>query len=65
MKKLLLILLFNLTLFANTNFCMLDVYFGNGVWNDENDAIKSSSDMLLSFCQLLNTISLRCILYSI
>ena len=34
MKKILLIVLFNFTLFANTSSCMLDVYFGNGVWSE-------------------------------
>lgn len=34
MKKIILTLLFSLTLFANTDSCKLDVYFGNGVWNN-------------------------------
>ncbi len=41
MKKLLLILLVSLTLFAKTEeSCMLDVYFGNGVGNTQKQAEK-------------------------
>lgn len=53
MKKILLILLFTLTLFANTDSCKLDVYFGNGVWNDL-DAVKVSRDELKIFMQQHN-----------
>lgn len=38
MKKILLIILLTLTLFGNTDSCKLDVYFGNGVWNNEKQA---------------------------
>ncbi|WP_457745006.1 hypothetical protein [Sulfurimonas sp.] len=41
MKKILLIVLFTLTLFGNNNACKLDVYFGNGVDNDSAAAEKS------------------------
>ncbi len=50
MKKLLLSLLFSATLFATTNSCMLDVYFGNGVWNTKKDA-KKSAKKLMKFMQ--------------
>ena len=45
MKKILLIALFSFTLFANTNSCMLDVYFGNGVWNDDDAKLSSAKEL--------------------
>ena len=53
MKKILLILLFSLTLFANSDSCKLDVYFGNGVWNDEK-AVKISMLALKDFMKINN-----------
>ncbi|MDD2790075.1 MAG: hypothetical protein PHU40_05345 [Sulfurimonas sp.] len=53
MKKILLIVLFTLTLFANTDSCKLDVYFGNGVWNDEDQA-DISKIALKTFLQQQN-----------
>jgi len=53
MKKTILILLFSLTLFANTDSCKLDVYFGNGVWNNV-EAAKFSRDKLKQFMRLHN-----------
>ena len=50
MKKILLIVLFNFTLFANTSSCMLDVYFGNGVWNSYKEA-EASKNELRTFIQ--------------
>ncbi|WP_345975594.1 hypothetical protein [Sulfurimonas sp. HSL3-7] len=50
MRKIVLILLFNLTLFASTNSCLLDVYFGNGVWNSLTQA-QISRDKLKKFMQ--------------
>ncbi len=51
MRKIILIILLSLTLFANSDSCKLDVYFGNGVWNDEM-AAKDSRDELKTFMQL-------------
>ena len=51
MKKIILILLFSLTLFANTESCKLDVYFGNGVWN--NSTIAEAS--MLKLKQFMRT----------
>ena len=53
MKKILLILLLSFTLFANTSSCMLDVYFGNGVWNESWQA-EDSMDALKKFIQQNN-----------
>jgi len=53
MRKIILILLFSLTLFANTDSCKLDVYFGNGVWNNE-EAAKISRDELKYFMKINN-----------
>ena len=50
MKKLLFTVLFNFTLFANTNTCMLDIYFGNGVWNSYKEA-EASKNELRTFMQ--------------
>lgn len=47
MKKIILILFFSLTLFANSNSCMLDVYFGNGVNNDAQEAEKSKDELAI------------------
>ena len=55
MKKIILILLFSLILFANSDSCNLDVYFGNGVWNNER-AAKISRDALKKFMQVNNPI---------
>ena len=51
MRKILLIVLFTLALFANNDSCKLDVYYGNGVWNDVR-AVKDSKDELKIFMQL-------------
>ena len=53
MKKIILILLFSLTLFANTDSCKLDVYFGNGVWNNAEQA-EESMEELKTFMQMNN-----------
>ena len=53
MKKIIITLLFSLTLFANSSSCKLDVYFGNGVLNDEKDA-KISMIALKDFMRLHN-----------
>ena len=42
---------FSLTLFANTSSCQLDVYFGNGVYNDER-AANDSKIKLKKFIQV-------------
>ena len=51
MKKIILIMLFSLTIFANTNPCKLDIYFGNGVWNDGQAAQESMFELKI-FIQL-------------
>ena len=51
MKKTLLIVLLTTTLFATTDSCKLDVYFGNGV-NNDLDAAKASRDKLKQLTQL-------------
>jgi len=51
MKKILLIVLFTLTLFADNDSCKLDVYFGNGVDNDSKEA-EASKEKLKKFMQL-------------
>ena len=53
MRKIVLIILFTFTLFANNDSCKLDVYFGNGVWNDSQEAEKSK-DELKAFMQQHN-----------
>jgi hypothetical protein len=53
MKKILFVLLFTLTLFANTDSCKLDVYYGNGVWNNEK-AAKIAMFALKDFMRLHN-----------
>jgi len=53
MKKLILTLLFSLTLFANSDSCKLDVYFGNGVWNSPKQA-EASMKELRRFMRLKN-----------
>lgn len=45
MKKIILILLLTLTLFANDETCKLDIYYGNGVWNDLEDAEDSREEL--------------------
>lgn len=47
MKKILLIALLTLSLFGNTDSCKLDVYFGNGVWNDKFQAQDSKNKLKL------------------
>jgi len=54
MKKIILILLFSLTLFAKSDSCKLDVYFGNGVWNSSEQA-EESMEELKAFMQMNNT----------
>lgn len=51
MRKIILIILISLTLFANSDSCKLDVYFGNGVWNNEKAANISKIE-LKTFMQL-------------
>ena len=53
MKKTLIIVLFNFSLWASTNSCMLDVYFGNGVWNESWQA-EESMGSLATFMQERN-----------
>ena len=53
MKKIILILLFSLTLFANSDSCKLDVYYGNGVWNSEEQT-RDSTKKLKAFMQMNN-----------
>ncbi|MCF6330877.1 MAG: hypothetical protein L3I99_04950 [Sulfurimonas sp.] len=53
MKIIILILLFSLTLFANTEPCKLHVYYGNGVWNDSDQA-EESMEELKTFMQINN-----------
>jgi hypothetical protein len=51
MRKILLMVLFTLTLFAANDSCKLDVYFGNGVDNDSKEA-EASMEKLKKFMQL-------------
>lgn len=52
MKKIIILLTLTLTLFAS-DACKLDVYFGNGVWNDR-EAAEESKIRLQEFIQKHN-----------
>ena len=45
MKSIIILLLIVLNLYANTEPCKTDVYFGNGVWNNREQAKDSMDDM--------------------
>ncbi len=53
MLKLLVILTIHLSVFANANTCMNDIYFGNGVWNTYKQA-NVSKKALKKFIQQNN-----------
>ena len=53
MKSIFILFLIVLNLHANTEACKTDVYFGNGVWNDREDA-KESMKKLKEFVQIEN-----------